>query len=85
MKPLLSSFRARGTTPERSPWLEADFVECYGSWREEASAVRVSYDRWRDADRDVEAFAWAAYVAALDREERAAHAYRECADRFAPA
>ena len=47
--------------------------------------MRVTYDRWRHADRDAEQFAWAAYLAALDREERAAHTYRECAERFAPA
>ena len=56
----------------------------YVGWREECYAVRVTYDRWRHADRDVEQFTWAAYVAALDREERAARAYRECADRLAP-
>ena len=46
--------------------------------------MRAAYDRWRQAPRDVEQFTWAAYVAALDREERAAHAYRERANRFAP-
>jgi hypothetical protein len=51
----------------------------YASWRKECRAVRITYERWRNADRDVEQFAWAAYVAALDREERAAHAYRKCA------
>ena len=51
----------------------------YLGWRNECSAVRIAYDRWRKADRDAEQFAWAAYLAALDREERAAHAYRRCA------
>jgi hypothetical protein len=55
----------------------------YVGWRKESSAVRIAYDHWRHADRDVEQFAWAAYVDALDREERAAHAYRKCANRFA--
>ena len=72
MSPLLSS-----------PWLEHEFVECYGRWREERSTVHVSYDRWRDAEPGVQRFAYAAYVAALDREQRAADVYRECADRFA--
>ena len=57
----------------------------YVGWREECCAVRVSYDRWRHADRDVEQFTWEAYPAALEREERAAHAYRKCVDRFASA
>ena len=85
MKLLPTSLRAQASTAERSPWFEAEFVDCYVGWREESSAVRVSYDRWRDADREVEPFAWAAYVAALDREEHAADAYRECAHRFAAA
>ncbi len=57
----------------------------YADWRKECRAVRITYDRWRHADRDVEQFTWAAYVAALDREERAAHTYREYAERFVPA
>jgi hypothetical protein len=57
----------------------------YAGWRKECCAVRIIYDRWRHADRDVEQLAWAAYLAALDREERAADAYRECTQRFASA
>jgi hypothetical protein len=68
---------------DKSPWLQADFVEFYGCWREESAAVRHSYDRWTDAEPDAEPFAYAAYVAALDREERAAHVYRDCAERIA--
>ena len=68
-----------------SPWLQDEFVECYGRWREESISVRVSYDRWRDAEPDLEPLAYAAYVAALDREERAADVHRECADRIARA
>ena len=83
MSPLLSSHTARTSTVDRSPWLEDEFVECYGRWRKERSAVRTSYDRWRDAETDVVPFAYAAYVAALDREQRAADVYRECAERFA--
>lgn len=66
-----------------SPWLEDEFVECYGRWRQERTDVHLSYDRWRDAEPDVERVAYAAYVAALDREERAADVYRECAHRIA--
>ena len=44
--------------------------------------MRTSYDRWRDAETDVVPFAYAAYVAALDREQHAADVYRECAERF---
>jgi hypothetical protein len=66
----------------KSPWLHEEFVQSYGRWREESTAVRLSYDRWRDAEPDVEPSAFSAYVAALDREERAADVYRECADRI---
>ena len=66
----------------KSPWLHEEFVESYGRWREESTAVRRSYDRWRHAEPDVVPFAHAAYLAALDREERAADLYRECADRI---
>ena len=67
----------------QSPWLQDDFVEFYGPWREESATVRHSYDRWTDAEPDAEPFAYGAYVAALDREERAADLYRDCADRIA--
>jgi hypothetical protein len=82
MSPLLSSRTARTSTVDQSPWLEDEFVECYGRWRKERSAVHRSYDRWREAEPDVVPFAYEAYVAALDREQRAADVYRECAERF---
>ena len=66
-----------------SPWLRDEFVECYGRWREERTDVRLSYDRWRDSEPDIEPIAYAAYLAALDREERAADVYRDCANRIA--
>jgi hypothetical protein len=47
----------------------------YVTWREESVAVEASYQYWSRAPRDARASAFAAYVAALDREERAAHAY----------
>jgi hypothetical protein len=50
-------------------------VAAYVEWREESGAVRLAYERWdgaRPADRTLAA---AAYVAALDREERAAAAH----------
>jgi hypothetical protein len=65
-------------------FLRARASKAYAGWREESTAVRAAYERWRDADRDVKAFTWEAYLAALDREERAADEYREHADRFAP-
>ena len=84
MNRLLQSRAARSGGVDGSPWLQDEFLECYVHWRAACIAVRVSYDHWKDAEPDVERFAYAAHVAALDREERAADVYRECAHRIAP-
>jgi hypothetical protein len=60
-------------------------VDLYVDWREECINVQASYDRWRDATRHDQAAAFAAYRAALDREERAAGAYAELIRRVARA
>jgi hypothetical protein len=78
-----SSAATRSRPADGSPWLESEFVECYARWREESTGVRLSYDQWRDAEPDIEPLAYAAYLAALDREARAADDYRDCADRIA--
>jgi hypothetical protein len=83
MSRLVASLRTKSRPSHRSPWLEDEFVECYARWRAASLAVRVWYDRWREADPDVGAPAYVAYVAALDYEEHAAAVYRECADRIA--
>jgi hypothetical protein len=74
---------ARATDEPRSGWLVDDFVECYVCWREESAAVRSAYDRWATAEDADQELAYAAYVAALDREERAARTYGESAERMA--
>jgi hypothetical protein len=81
---LLASGKAqRGGPVAESPWLQDDFVDCYARWREECTGVRLAYERWRDSEPDVEPLAYAAYLAALDREDHAAADYRDCADRIA--
>jgi hypothetical protein len=50
MNRLLSSGTAEGRAVGQSPWLQDEFIECYGRWREECTAVRLSYERWRDAE-----------------------------------
>ncbi len=60
-----------------------EFAGSYARWREESAHVRVSYQRWRDAERETEPLAFAAYLAALDREARAADEYRDWADGVA--
>lgn len=48
----------------------------YGDWRAQCASVRHAYERWSTASRGRTALAFAAYRAALDREE---HASRCCA------
>jgi hypothetical protein len=55
-------------------------LEGYVRWREECAAVRRTYQGWVEADRSQRRLAYAGYVAALDREERAADAYAEQID-----
>jgi hypothetical protein len=57
-------------------WLSDAVEDGYATWREESGAVADSYRSWNCADRDERWLAYAAYVAALDREECAATAYR---------
>jgi hypothetical protein len=83
MSRVLSSAAIQSRPADRSPWLDSEFVECYARWREESAEVRLSYDRWRDAEPDIQPLAHAAYLAALDREARAADEYRDCADLIA--
>jgi hypothetical protein len=56
-------------------WVIDEFVECYVAWREECEAVRIAYRRWLGAEPLDHPLAYASYVAALDREERAADSF----------
>jgi hypothetical protein len=47
----------------------------YLDWRDETSTLELAYGRWVRAPREERAFAFAAYMAALDREEHAAARY----------
>jgi hypothetical protein len=51
--------------------------DAYMEWREESLSVWVSYARWTSAGDEDSALAFWTYRAALDREERASHAYGE--------
>lgn len=57
-----------------------DTVLAYVEWREECVAVADMYRRWASAT-DRRRLAHAAYEAALDREESAAHAYEQLVQR----
>ena len=52
-----------------------DVLSAYSAWRRECAAVRAAYGRWVRAATSDAWFAFTAYVAALDREERAAEIY----------
>jgi hypothetical protein len=63
-------------------WAIDELVECYVSWREECHAVGMAHERWVDSTRDEGRLAYAAYVAALDREEQAARTYAAHVERL---
>ena len=50
-------------------------LAAYLEWREECSAVSLAYSRWASADASEASFSYAAYAAALEREERASELY----------
>jgi hypothetical protein len=52
-------------------------VDSYVDWREASAAARGAYGGWARAARGDRPGAFAAYVAALDREERAGTRYAQ--------
>jgi transcription initiation factor TFIIIB Brf1 subunit/transcription initiation factor TFIIB len=58
-------------------WVIDDLLEGYVSWREACQSVRLAYERWMASDRGEHGLAYAGYLAALDREERAARTYAD--------
>lgn len=66
-------------------WAVDELLDSYLSWREECHAVRLAYQRWVDSTRAEDSLAYAGYVAALDREERAASTCANRVERFSGA
>jgi hypothetical protein len=62
-------------------WAVDALLEGYVSWREECQCVGLAYQSWARAERDELRLAFAAYLAALDREEHAARIYAEHIER----
>jgi hypothetical protein len=54
-------------------------ADALAEWRDECAAVRAAYVRWSRAASDDSALACAAYLAALEREERASNVYADLA------
>ena len=69
---------------ERSGGWGDALIDLYLDWREECAAVHSTYERWRRASKHETAAAFAAYSAALDREERAGNVYAALVRRGTP-
>jgi hypothetical protein len=65
-----------------TPLAADEFVDGYLCWRDESAAVESAYELWRGTRRRDRTVAFAAYRAALDREEHAARVFRDCAERL---
>ena len=74
----------RGRTLSVSGSLGDALIDLYVRWREECVAVHAAYERWIGAPREDRPAAYAAYNAALDREERASDVYAELIRSVAP-
>lgn len=79
------------TAQVRSELLD-DLMEVYVEWREECVSLYQAYERWTSSPVDERDLAFAAYSAALDREQQASAVYsdrievveREIASRQGP-
>jgi hypothetical protein len=86
LNPAAARLAARDTSPfsqARLDHLIDEMIDVYVIWRESCVAVTTSYENWSRAGRDDRELAFSAYVAALDREERAAAIYQDLAQRVA--
>jgi hypothetical protein len=60
-----------------------ELLQGYVSWRDACGAVWLAYERWLGSDRGQRRLTYAAYLAALDGEERAARTYAHHTARVA--
>lgn len=74
--------RKRGAGGDEHTRLVDAFIESYVFWREQCAEVQSAYDRWISR-HEGGGVAFAIYCAELEFEERAARAYRDCAERLA--
>jgi hypothetical protein len=58
-----------------------DLMEAYVSWREECAALVQAYERWASVPPTERDLAFAAYTAALDREQQATAVYSNRIER----
>jgi hypothetical protein len=78
----ISLNRTSRSAPGGSHLVDA-VIDGYVTWREESAAVQATYEHWQRVSRDERAAAFDGYVAALDREELTASAYRRLVERAA--
>ena len=57
--------------------LRDEIIDLYLDWREEATAVADAYATWADTTADRKGRCFAAYTAAIAREEAAARSYAD--------
>jgi hypothetical protein len=77
--------RARTGSRAQVAWPDARvdaLIDTYVEWREECETVERAYGRWTGCERAERHFAYAAYRAALDREEKAASVYQVAATQL---
>jgi hypothetical protein len=65
-----------------SAWRRSDFLDSYVRWREACEEVRAAYERAGKAEWPDRGLAFAAFLAALDREEHAARLHATCAGQI---
>jgi hypothetical protein len=84
--PSIAMIRRRFQRCQFDAWLREQLIDemlaRYLDWRAEAEAVDAAYGFWSRAPQAEGALAFAAYGAAVDREERAATVYRSVIDRI---
>ncbi len=67
--------RSRALVARPDPRVDA-LLDRYVEWRDECAAVHGAYQQWISSDRADHGLAYAAYRAALDREQKAAAVYQ---------
>lgn len=77
--------RKRPLNPAPSRQLVDAVMDRYVAWREESVRVDTAYANWRGAPSGDRPLLFAAYLAALDREETAATDYQRMIDQAAAA
>jgi hypothetical protein len=71
----------KGIASRVRPELIDELMEAYVEWREECSFLSRAYENWSDFPVHERELAFAAYRAALDREQAASAVYSDCIEK----